>query len=1146
LAPGFARAIGQLFDRIDPDAHTSFVTRAKEYEAGIQNAAGNPSEIQGLSAETAQQLAKFENILQTFDTRALLPEELSELDQTSKDLAAAATPEEKEAAARRRADAIVNAIARKDRLADVQSTGQGARGAWLALASTLHGTWRGWRDSVEAQWRGQAEKWKAVPDNQIRMAGLNNLATKGLQDREVSRELWKLNAAQGKTGMPSAEGNPAQRLAEILWPAMRAAKDRMNEAGARIADALDYVLSTYHDPYKMRRAAGYTDGKWYQVGPLHQLASVDDAFRAWWKFVLPRLNHAKTFADLVPGEEQTIEEAREEFGRSVFNALITGVHMRVPGGEVAANESGPAYMAPAFEGTHNLARSLSQHRVLFWKDADSWFDYHQKFGPATTLADMVMRHLDSSARAVALMSQWGTNPAANLNLVIKKVQHEYRNSDPDGIVEFEKKTGNLRNVMAHLDGSANMPGNEMWANINRAYRSEYSASVLGATGLTHLVTLPWTVPSALKRSGIDRWESLTTLLGRLITDATGRGDDTRREVLSELGALPDSITRQIQRQFQPWGQDTPLNTLSGWASSAAANVMKYNGLNYFFDTAQTMARESVAAKMAANLGKDYAALDRWHRQMLGLYGFGEKEWKLLREVKPSEANGIEYLTPRDLHQISDAALDGYTKAKADEYRAKIEERRQKFEAADAREAEWHEARMENLNNKIGSLTDWISQKTATRDAAFKKRLLLKLAQVDEMRNHIETIQAATDLMQGLKGIGVKDQVQQFLEDVEGGAESWKAAQAAGRVIERGARSNLSAGERLGEQRAKIEARIKDTLDNLGGAEIDAKAKADVEWLDGRIAELRQGVEEANGRMQDRISARAERLLEMQEERLPELIEGLRRDTRNKLSDQLLSYYSETAHHAVIGSSVRERAMLLGSSRPGTLGGEVLRHALLYKMWPVAQFFQGLARDWYLSASNGERAMNLFYMMTLATFGGLMRMSINDLMRGNPQRDPTDPKTLLAGLAQGGGLGIYGDFLFGEMARNGANAIETLGGPLASDVAKLGHIYSNFYNSELDQTGRRKNTGAGDVAQWATSKIPLHNLIYLNAAMNYLLFYHLYEGLDPGWWDRMNRRLARERGRTAVGYLPGAGVPFGIPPIYMQTPSGHTEGLLAGR
>jgi hypothetical protein len=75
-------------------------------------------------------------------------------------------------------------------------------------------------------------------------------------------------------------------------------------------------------------------------------------------------------------------------------------------------------------------------------------------------------------------------------------------------------------------------------------------------------------------------------------------------------------------------------------------------------------------------------------------------------------------------------------------------------------------------------------------------------------------------------------------------------------------------------------------------------------------------------------------------------------------------------------------------------------------------------------------------------------------------------------------------------------------------------------------------------------VPFAGLFYLKGAANYLLWFHLWEAMHPGWWERTNRRMERERGRHMIAYQPGAGVPWGVPGINTATRS-RSSGLLAG-
>lgn len=255
-----------------------------------------------------------------------------------------------------------------------------------------------------------------------------------------------------------------------------------------------------------------------------------------------------------------------------------------------------------------------------------------------------------------------------------------------------------------------------------------------------------------------------------------------------------------------------------------------------------------------------------------------------------------------------------------------------------------------------------------------------------------------------------------------------------------------------------------------------------------------------------------------------------------IADKLLSYYTDAAAHAVVSPSVRERALLLGNTQPGTGWGETARFLTQFKMWPVAAMHQILERDIFMSLSGKEAAWNLGMLVAIGVPAGYLRMSVNDAVLGHPLRDPMDPKTLLAAAAQSGGLGILGDFLFGETSRMGGGLVSTLGGPVVSDADSLIHIFNEW---------KEGKAGWPDLAHFAVRHIPFANLVYLKGALDYLMWYHLYEAASPGWWERTNRRLQKEQGRTMTGYVPGGGVPVGIPGIYLQNKE-SSSGLLSGK
>jgi hypothetical protein len=64
----------------------------------------------------------------------------------------------------------------------------------------------------------------------------------------------------------------------------------------------------------------------------------------------------------------------------------------------------------------------------------------------------------------------------------------------------------------------------------------------------------------------------------------------------------------------------------------------------------------------------------------------------------------------------------------------------------------------------------------------------------------------------------------------------------------------------------------------------------------------------------------------------------------------------------------------------------------------------------------------------STVLGYAAMTAKDMLKGKTPRDPKDPNTIIKAFTQGGGAGIYGDFLFGEYNRFGQSPLETAAGP----------------------------------------------------------------------------------------------------------------------
>jgi hypothetical protein len=819
-------------------------------------------------------------------------------------------------AAERKADALLNAGIRNTHIAE--ATRGGLKGAVDHLLGTLYwqpGTQL--KDNVQSMARTLTHQWLSSMHAQLEKAGLLKVIASRDMFREIANEVWNLRTGMAFVNLPT--NSPARQIAQTIFEHQEAMRKRLNAAGARIANATDWIATTSHDDYLIRRG-----GRGQVPEPDYR-----KSYERWRDFVTPLLDES-TYKDVIPKPPESEAGARERFLQGVYNALVTGVHLtehREPGGT-----------GPAFEGSFNIARSISQGRVLMWKNADGWSSYIGQYGKSRDWYSLMSHAAERAGRQSSLMEMWGTNPAGNLKLVTQRLAEQFRDKDPDGLKVFQKQVNSrygiaLDNVMEHLDGRSNIATNEMFSSIFRTIRAFYNTVYLGGVAFTHAGSLIATFPTEARVFGVNAFEGLGHLMKSMVPDGMKAAE--RADMLAELGAYGEGVSRHAFDAFaQGSGRNAPGWGIPGFVAAAQNRFMTATGLPWLFDHAKRGIREMVANKLGRQIGEDFSALAPKLQQTLRSYGIGETEWEMLRSGQLTKTpNGGVYLTPRAAKTIDDATVE----------------------------------------------------------ASLRSRGLLS-----------------------------------------------------------------------------------------GGSTPAAVAK---------------------------------------------LIDSTRQD----MADRLAMLYEDAADHSVVHSGVRERAFLQGKMPQGSWQSELLAGIMQFKTWPIAAMHQVMGREFYQSMSKTDAAVGALMVVGLSMLGGYLRMTARDIAYGQPPRVPRNvgeaSKIALAALAQGGGLGIFGDLMFGEANRMGASNLSSFGGPVATDVSTLYGIYNRYLQSiGSDQKGDIWP----ELAKFGINHVPFANLFYLKQTLDYGLWFHLFEAMKPGWWERSNRRELKEQGRARIGYKPGAPIPY-LPP-----------------
>ena len=227
--------------------------------------------------------------------------------------------------------------------------------------------------------------------------------------------------------------------------------------------------------------------------------------------------------------------------------------------------------------------------------------------------------------------------------------------------------------------------------------------------------------------------------------------------------------------------------------------------------------------------------------------------------------------------------------------------------------------------------------------------------------------------------------------------------------------------------------------------------------------------------------------------------------RNVLVDQ--------AMHGTPEPDAAVRAFMNQGQKKGTGAGEGLRFIGQFKSFPMTIWKKIIGRERksygkeVLEETPFARVTGLTSLMLLSTVFGYIAMSAKDILRGRSPRDPEKTDVLLQSLIQGGGLGIYGDFIVGELQNEyGGGTFDSLLGPTAGDITKMVSMVKSIMEGDALKTGKK-------FQQFAEGNIPFLNMYYSKAAYDYIIGYQIKEFLDPGFFARMENKHQEKRGQS---------------------------------
>lgn len=229
-----------------------------------------------------------------------------------------------------------------------------------------------------------------------------------------------------------------------------------------------------------------------------------------------------------------------------------------------------------------------------------------------------------------------------------------------------------------------------------------------------------------------------------------------------------------------------------------------------------------------------------------------------------------------------------------------------------------------------------------------------------------------------------------------------------------------------------------------------------------------------------------------------------RDVSRKYGDWMVALGNEAVNEPRLLTRAITTGAVLGQAKQGSLLRLMAANVFFAKSFPITIILNQTLPALRL-ASHG-RLDRLVTVAAGSMVMGALAIQVRQIIQGKEPRQDMDTGGFwfAAGL-QGGGLGLFGDFIFQDYNRFGQSIGGTLAGPVvgsAQSLLRAGDLYG------LAEGDWSANEFAADAFKVGTKEIPGINLWYSRLAVERLMLDQVEKMIDPKY-DARIRRLERQ-------------------------------------
>ena len=516
-----------------------------------------------------------------------------------------------------------------------------------ALSAIMVGSFKYTEDgmnSVDARQQGIMSKYAGELLAALHKEKLEKL----FLSKELEPQIFKAMFDGDDFDINVAGGKEAKRIAEIIQITQKRMLKRKNQQGAMIAELKNYAVRQSHDPILLR-AGAKTD------------AELEAARTSWVEYMLrPDVLDPKTFENKPP-TRMGAPYTNEEFLRDIWNNLVSGQHDKV---DALRGDDGQIDSLDSFTGPANLAKKLSQSRIIHFKDGAAAHAYFKTYS-RMSLSDAVMNAISHDAQSIGLMEKFGTNPKAMFDRVLDDLK-DVNKANANRIDQIVKKEGRLKNQFKELDGTTRARGagrpvifGADFAGIAAGWRMLQNMSKLGMATITSFSDIASKASFINTRTDRGIFTSYARAFSDIFRNYSSQ-DQKRLAFLLNVGV--DGYNGDV---FARFGAN---DSGPGMMAKAHNIFFRLNGMNYWNNAQKVGLAKMLAADLATYADQSFASLPNATLFNLQRYGINETEWNLMRQMDLEAVDGNKYMTSSGVDALPDSAISQAALAKANQTR----------------------------------------------------------------------------------------------------------------------------------------------------------------------------------------------------------------------------------------------------------------------------------------------------------------------------------------------------------------------------------------------------------------------------------------------------------------------------------------------